>query len=132
MRQIKFRAWDKKIKKMWWNVQNAYDGQENHQNPDKEDDNCDYSFYSCNFGDALKDDDYVVMQFTGLLDKNGKEIFEGDIIAYRNRKDELMTGIEVKWTGIMGEQGVYGYGYDITPDKCEIIGNIYENSELLK
>jgi uncharacterized phage protein (TIGR01671 family) len=117
MRQIKFRVWDKKNKKMVENYLSIHDlGNQMVQVQD---------------GDGMVLE-CELMQFTGLLDKNGKEIYEGDIIAYRDRKDKLMEGIEVKWTGIMGEQGVYGYGYDITPDKCEIIGNIYSNPDLTK
>ena len=118
MRQIKFRIWCEKEKKMY--------------PPIVLQEYMSMSEYAQDDIQPAGEENRLLLEWTGLLDKNGKEIFEGDIIAYRNRKDELMTGIEVKWTGIMGEQGVYGYGYDITPDKCEIIGNIYENPELIK
>ena len=66
MREIKFRAWNKVGKYYVNNVQDAYDG----AGPNGPFDS---------FGDALDYDNYVVEQFTGLYDKNGREIYEGDI-----------------------------------------------------
>lgn len=78
-----------------------------------------------------------LMQSTGLLDKNGKEIFEGDILDYNGRK------VIVKWHGSYA-----GFIYEFVDElknrtaewqplylsyyKFEIIGNIYENPELLE
>lgn len=70
----------------------------------------------------------AIMQFTGLHDKNGNEIYEGDIIrrlhpAYSNEKVET-----VKWTNTFSK-----CGWNIASGKnLEVIGNIYENPELLK
>lgn len=74
-----------------------------------------------------------LMQFTGLLDKNGKEIYEGDIIKIRD------IAVEVYWdegtaafrlTFPESPGRLYLGHYD--KNLVEIIGNIYENPELLK
>lgn len=74
--------------------------------------------------------DYALMQYTGLKDKNGVEIYEGDIIH------AFGAPLEVKWI-------VDGWFADCEKtriceagqewdDNCEVIGNIHENPELLK
>ena len=76
-----------------------------------------------------------LMQFTGLYDKNGKEIYEGDIC-----RDEDGLGV-VYWEkdcwmyGFVQDDSSYksdGYMLREMVDDCEIIGNIFENQELLK
>lgn len=80
--------------------------------------------------------DYQVMQYTGLRDKNGKEIYERDIIEY---KDMSQVGIgQIQWTQcyfeILFKNGNVNF---ITTDRIinggiEVIGNIWENGDLLK
>ena len=74
----------------------------------------------------------TVGQYTGLTDKNGKKIFEGDI---------LLKGFEkvlVKWNANQCRWGIYSNNYEIcgfnesTQGYFEVIGNIYDNSELLE
>lgn len=85
-------------------------------------------------------DDINLMQSTGLYDKNGKEIFEGDIIRYN------IDVVDIKrhptfgfYTVLDGREGFFGDGMSIDDFEedakefsktAEIIGNIYENPEL--
>ena len=81
-------------------------------------------------------DNLVIMQSTGLKDKNGKEVFIGDIIkCTRGCLHEVYIEKEYGGTFIGGMPAVYlkglREGYAWTEDE-EIIGNIYENPELLE
>ena len=83
------------------------------------------------------------LQFTGLHDKNGKEIYDGDIVNKQYFNFSVYDGIGVvqicegsdsdgyhhgKWLGWMaGESSLLD-----VHSECEVIGNIYENQELLK
>ena len=89
-------------------------------------------------GNVAKEDmkEYELMQSTGLKDKNGKEIFEGDIVDYKGRK------AVVKWHGSyasfiyrfvdeLQERVSEWHPLFLAYYHFEIIGNIYENKELL-
>lgn len=82
---------------------------------------------------------YIIMQSTGLKDKNGKLIFEGDVIKYYfdDDSEDFIVKYSEKNLAFITEtlDGKYQnnfIGYDIIPTKeYEIIGNIFENKELL-
>lgn len=73
-----------------------------------------------------------LMQFTGLTDKNGKEIWEGDLIRYSIQGDIQGEPMEVKIPGIFIELGHDDRYYLPDQKSFEVIGNIWENPELLK
>lgn len=118
MREIEFRAWDKYENRMYSNVESGI-----YQDPDE----------ILPFHKILEFASYEVMQYTGLHDKNGQKIFEGDIFIMGDRNIKHI----VEWhdSGFMGKQnrtlGSY-VGLTYWNDRIEIIGNIHENPELLE
>lgn len=113
MREIKFRAWDRKGKQM---IEHEH------------------LMMTCDGFSALDEEATmfpmeIIMQFTGLLDKNGKEIYEGDITTSEISDEPKEV---VFWEGCFCHKWEDGRGHIFNPKKLEIIGNIYENPELLK
>lgn len=87
----------------------------------------------------------TVGQYTGLTDKNGKKIFEDDIIKYKNTDGIKFNGVALTVIGkvvyneknasfaISGKDEIGAKHYDYFPIKnIEVIGNIHNNRELLK
>jgi len=117
-RAIKFRAWDKEEKMMFdFDLDDIFeDGKKNTEDQ--------------SYADYMKGT--IIMQYTGLIDKNGKEIYDGDIFT-----DKKWYVVKAK---IEFENGMFGWWSDgreefIPLNDCkeiEVIGNIYENPELLK
>lgn len=96
-------------------------------------------------GKAEPVDPETVGQFTGLTDKNGSKIFEGDILDYWSSYNEsLCESYEVVVFGVdncscchavygWSTKNKYGYGrYIDSPENCVVVGNIHDNPELLE
>jgi len=119
-REIKFRVWDKR----------------NH-------------YFLCDTGDfrylclgisyefreiSTRPDNFIIQQFTGKTDENGKEIYEGDIISRENQWDMMETAeITFEPPSFVAIYKGYGTTSDLLKSyNYEVIGNVFENPELLK
>lgn len=124
MRDIKFRAWDKEKKVM-------IDDQD--QDADKH--------YPIKLGDWIHDTVWrigkirgTLMQYTGLKDRNGKEVYEGDVDS-RGLVVEYVTGMSGYYLMKNGEGFHLSHEQSVLDNKIktlEIIGNIYENPGLIE
>ena len=124
----KFRAWDKHRQKMFANDELIIWNGNVYANDSKK--------LTCNNLKGWSIDDEYLMQSTGLKDKNGKEVFIGDIVkCTRGCSHEVYLEKEYGGTFIGGMPAIYLKGllsgYAWTEDE-EIIGNIYENPEFLE
>ena len=125
MKKIKFRAWDKNYKKHLFS--NDFERF------------CDFFAILEGIPDRFE----VLEQFTGLLDKNGKEIYEGDVLDIEVWKPKNLPApaVEMERVAVTWGEGEWLAGrlalnannfMDDKGEYTEIIGNIYENPELLK
>ena len=124
MREIKFRAWHKG-KKIIGNVLGI-------DILHKE------IFFSNENVDCYEHVDFKnieLMQYTGLKDKNNKEIYEGDILSDGNDEKPYKVIFENGSFRAEFEGDFEEYSFDlidVVAQGCEVVGNIYENSELIK
>jgi len=81
---------------------------------------------------CIDSDEFVVMQYTGLKDKNGKEIYEGDIIDCKEQEEGIPHRIAL-WRD---EYACFQIGpwekQELKGEVIEVIGNVFENPELLQ
>lgn len=105
--------------------------------PCHDDDRCVFLFATCirmSYGDHSADieiDSATLGQYTGLKDKDGVKIFEGDILFLKTGHHERKTKA-VKWSDSSACFCVYDGLALFGGSGCEVIGNIYENPELLE
>lgn len=142
MRDIKFRVWDTNNKEMLevqeLDYQNSYNGQP--------------MVRTTMYNDHFDTEDMILMQYTGLKDENGKEIYEGDIIEFsydtftgnfdtkigKGTIEFISGAFYIKPFEIEGkkikdiENGEWFLLYSVNEDTLEVIGNIYDNPELLE
>lgn len=121
MRELKFRAWSKSGKKMIYNIQNEFEER--------------IELGMDCFSDYLKNDNFIVNQFTGRTDKEGKDIYEDDILLIigqgyfrvtwdRDNCKFYLLPLE-DYLDEMPLDGSWEIDY-------EVEGNIHENKDLLE
>ena len=146
MRKIKVRVWDKKKSVMIYfnrlgvsSTGDFWDGKREEVNyevvADRDIDSTKVGYNHSDFNEAIQQDDAEFMLYIGLKNKNGVEIYEGDIFTTHAMKPRVVAYKDA------------GFGYDAMGDfigfaghnhfkmlmaQIEVIGNIYENPELLE
>lgn len=114
MREIKFRAWDNTKQEWTLNIMECISSR------------CADIWLE----PALKSHEVIIEQYTGLKDKNGKEIYEGDILKFED------SVFEIGWLNKGARFGFYpvkncNFGMGFSLSRSDVIGNIHENPELI-
>lgn len=127
MRETEYRAWDKETKKIYKVRDLTFDS---HGKLYKISVFVNDYFYQWHDSER-----YILMQYTGLKDKNGKEIYEGDIVHYCSEDIDVISEIGFDESllayAMYSWEGNYIFGYE-PPSVFEVIGNIYENPNLVE
>jgi uncharacterized phage protein (TIGR01671 family) len=131
MREIKFRCWNEVDEKMYKVLQITFELIKDSEG---------FVYYEkiLSTGErraiAQKLSDVILMQYIGLLDKQGKEIYEGDIVRYNGLYFEHglyeIKFVNGSFIGI-NEKDELNFRKDFDFENVEVVGNIYENPELL-
>lgn len=127
--RFRLRAWNKEEKEMYYDVEGQYDngcngmGTMDHQ---------------C-LTDLLEDERYIVEQCTGLKDKNGRLIYEGDIVRVTGDCMTIPPYLESKLAKVVWEINCFCFNFPHEDEsyfsECwdyDILGNIHENADLLE
>jgi uncharacterized phage protein (TIGR01671 family) len=129
-REIKFRAWDNEAKRMMeFDFESIHGGKlifVNSRNNEKHFDL----------------EEMTIMQYTGLKDRNGKEIYDGDVVRIYYPPEigsaKGLTVNPIQWVGVVAWENeskrwdYSGVGFNIASDEIiEVIGNVFEHPELV-
>ena len=138
--RFRFRAFDKQDKELIYEAENTYDCQSYNG----------HIIWHDNFACLLDDEErYTVEQCTGLKDKNGQLIYEGDIVKEKTFNNDIAiikfgngSGFQCfypEWKGKYSKETKYNPGFrkDLyfwlsKQEGLEVVGNIHENPELLE
>jgi len=130
MRELKFRAWDDEAKKMY--------SPEDLEQPDVPEDTKKTIYSYLSFGVLCIYDfrgkepvEFVPLQFTGWYDRNGREVYEGDVLQMQGMLHQVIWSDETAGFVILSHDGMIMMGGDYLTDSIEVVGNIYEDPNLV-